>query len=187
MITTEQIWHEYRGALLGFIRREVGETATAEDILQDVFLKVHTGLPELADEQQLKSWLYRVARNAVVDHFRRLKPMTDVPEDLAAAEHITPAAHELMGRLDTMFRDMMTDLPDIYREALVRSELEGLPLKQLADAEGISLSAAKARVQRGREKLRTELLNCCDFEFNRNGDLAHYERKRNTDCDPCAC
>jgi RNA polymerase sigma-70 factor (ECF subfamily) len=78
--------------------------------------------------------------------------------------------------LKTAFRRMIHSLPEPYREAVVLTDLEGLTQKELAGRLSISLSGAKSRVQRGRQKLKEMLLDCCRFEFDRRGGVV--------DCEP---
>jgi RNA polymerase sigma factor (sigma-70 family) len=73
MITTEYIWEFFHDPLQQFIRKHVPDASTAEDILQDVFLNIHTHLATLKDQDKLYHWLYQIARHAIIDHARRHK------------------------------------------------------------------------------------------------------------------
>lgn len=70
MDISERIWNEYHLRLRAFIKGKVADDPATDDVLQNVFLKMHAGLASLKDETKLKSWLYQIARNAVIDHFR---------------------------------------------------------------------------------------------------------------------
>jgi RNA polymerase sigma-70 factor (ECF subfamily) len=170
--STQQIWDAFHNPLEAFIRRRVTDPQEAQDILQDVFLKVHTRLDSLRDEQRLAGWLFQIARNAVQDHYRARRPLLQVSDQLPAEtddDEPDPASLIAMS-----LRDTIACLPEIYRQALELSELQGLPQAELARHLGISLSGAKSRVQRGRALLRQALLDCCHFEFDRRGHLIHY-------------
>ena len=74
-------------------------------------------------------------------------------------------------------KELIDELPEPYRQALILTEYQGLTQKQLAERMGLSLSGAKSRVQRARDKLRDMLLRCCHFEFDRRGHIVdYYER-----------
>ena len=79
---------------------------------------------------------------------------------------------------------MMQNLPDKYRQALVLSELEDLPQKEVAKIQGLSLSGAKSRIQRGRKMLKDMLLECCQFEHDNRGNVVDCEAKDNS-CEQC--
>lgn len=181
--TVEHIWHEFAEKLRQFIRSRVSDPATAEDILQDVFLKVQTRLGEFDNPARLQGWIYLIARNAIIDHYRTLKETVEVPESLPAE----PEQHdpEVEG-LKAAFRRMIYSLPEPYREAVVLAEFEGLTQQQVADRLGISLSGAKSRVQRGRAQLKEMLHQCCTFEFDRRGRVIDCTARNASSCKECA-
>ncbi len=181
--TLEHIWHEFADRLRNFIRSRVADPQTTEDILQDVFVKIQSRLDQLQDPAKLESWIYLIARNAVIDHYRTRKETVTVPETLAAEpETGNPEVEELKAA----FRRMIFNLPEPYREALVLTEFEGLTQQQLADRQGLSLSGAKSRVQRGREQLKQMLHECCTFEFDRRGKVIDCTPRTKADCQECA-
>ncbi len=168
----ENLYLQFRQKIKEFILSRVRDDQTAEDIMHDVFLKIHNKIETLRDERKLESWIYQIARNAVTDHFREKKTLplerVEIPEDTS-------------GKDDDSFREiafglesMVDTLPEHYREALLLSEFGGLTQKEMADKLGISLSAAKSRVQRARAMLKDELLRCCHFEFDRFGKIIDY-------------
>src|SRR6185503_14296994 len=177
--TLENIWHEFAVKLGQFIRARVVDPATAEDILQDVFVKIHSRLGQLKDPGKLQSWIYLITRNAIIDHYRTRKETTEVPDSLPA--EMAEDDPESEG-LKAAFRRMIENLPEPYREAIVLTEFEGLTQKELADRIGISISGAKSRVQRGREQLKEMLLDCCRFEFDRRGRVIDCAPRENGGC-----
>lgn len=182
MHSTTRVWQEYHSRLRAFTRRRISDDAATEDILQDVFLKVHSSLASLKDDTKLKSWLYQIARNAIVDYCRSQKPSVDVPEWFPQPE--TDPGEKITQELAECLQPMIQLLPKKYREAIILSELKGLTQKEVAKVQGISLSGAKSRVQRGRALLKKMLANCCRLEFDHSGRLCDYEHK-NGACDFC--
>ena len=182
MNTSEKVWLEYHAGLRAFIKSKIFDDAAAEDILQDVFLKMHTALPSLRDAAKLQSWLYQVTRNVIIDYLRLRKPTVDTPEWLT---HPAPDYGEkAFQELSACLQPMIQLLPDTYRQTVVLSELQGLQQREVARVQGISLSAAKSRVQRGRVLLKEMLADCCRLEFDHKGRLCDYERKDKA-CDAC--
>ena len=177
----ETAWTDVASKLRGYIRTRVRDHAAAEDILQETFLKAHTRIAQLKSPEKLEGWLFLIARNAVADHYRRSKSHEELPSDLATEAHEPELENAC--ELREAFRRMIEELPAPYGEALTLTEFKGLTQKQLAERLGISLSGAKSRVQRGREKLKETLLDCCRFEFDRRGQII--------DCTPkqadCCC
>jgi RNA polymerase sigma-70 factor (ECF subfamily) len=180
--TLETIWHEFADKLGQFIRARVSDPATAEDILQDVFVKIQARLEQLEDPAKLQSWLYRIARNAIIDHYRTRKETTEVPESMPAEP---PEKDTDMEELKAAFRRMIYSLPEPYRDAVVLTEFEGLTQKELGQRLGISHSGAKSRVQRGREQLKRMLHECCTFEFDRRGKVIDCQPRAKAGCGEC--
>jgi RNA polymerase sigma-70 factor (ECF subfamily) len=116
-----------------------------------VFLKTYTPLCSLKDEATLESWLYQITRNAVIDHYRTQKPSEELPEWISQPE--TNLNDQAKQDLETYLMPMINQLPAHYREALILCEIYQKPQKEVAKEQGISLSGAKSRVQRGRKLL----------------------------------
>ena len=178
-VALKSIYIQFHNDLYRFILRRVSDPDAAEDILQDVYLKVHAGVGDLRDSDRLESWIYQIARNAIIDHYRRARPHGEVPEHLALPE---TGDSDAAADLAPSVKAMLACLPGKYRQALTMAEYEGLKQHEIAERLGISLSGAKSRVQRGRQKLREALLDCCHFEFDRHGRVLHYQPR----CAACA-
>lgn len=168
------LWEQYNQRLAAFIRSRVGDD-DADDILQEVFIRVHRHLCCQTNWEKPESWFYQIARNLIIDHYRRRREMLAVPENLAAEPDLAEEAPESI--LALSLSDLVKKLPEPYRQALLLTEYQGLSQKELAESQGISLSGAKSRVQRAREKLKDMLLNCCHFEFDRRGRVVDYYQR----------
>ncbi len=189
-VTVEQAWTMFHAPLLQFVRRRIADAASAEDIVQDVFLKAHTHIGTLSDTAKLQSWLYQLARNAMIDHYRRTRVMVAVSEELPAFAQ--EDENDAVARLTPAVKAMVAALPAPYREALRLTEYEGLTQRELAERLGISISGAKSRVQRARRMLRQMLLDCCHFELDRRNAIIRYQSRcaccATNDCAPdCDC
>jgi RNA polymerase sigma-70 factor (ECF subfamily) len=179
---TQQIWEEFSDHLHGFIRSRVHNDFDADDILQDVFRKIHDNVNQLEDNTRLQAWLFRIARNAIIDYYRSKAKIRSV--SIEDTKSLVVVHHEDSDNLNqtvaSWLKDMIANLPAKYREAIVLTEIEGLTQKELAERLGISLSGAKSRVQRGRALLKEMLLDCCHLEFDRLGNVIDYRRN-----EPC--
>ena len=173
MSHTAQLWNDYHSKLHGFIESRVGDASTADDILQEVFVRIHSRIDTLRNANKIRSWIYQITRNAIIDHYRAKKTTQEVPETLAAveAEPSDQARREIAGCLVPMIQT----LPETYRQTMMMSEIDGLTQKQVAEKQGLSVPGAKARVQRGRAKMRDMLLDCCQFQFDHQGRLMDYD------------
>ena len=181
-------WDELREPLLAFIARRTPDRDTAEDILQDVLLRIHRHADELEHSSAVRAWIFQIARNAIADHYRRAAVRREQPAgvDLTRLEPppaIESAPVELTSELAACLRPLVQRLPEPYREALVLTELDGLTQADAATRLGLSTSGMKSRVQRGRGQLRELLVGCCEIELDRRNRVTGYVPRR----DPCDC
>ena len=179
--TVEDIWKEVATKLRGFIRARVGDHATAEDILQDVFVKIHRKLPTLRAGDRLEAWVWRITRNTITDHFRRLRPNEPLPVNGSAAIENEPGLPDL----NPCVRRFVGELPPAHRDALLLTEWQGLTQQAMAKKLGLSVSGAKSRVQRARNQLKELLLNCCRLELDRRGKVIDFTSRAKLDCHDC--
>ncbi len=173
---TEQAWEAFHTPLHQFIRRRVADEATAEDLLQEVFLKIHQQGASLRDARHLESWIYQITRNLIIDYYRsRQHRMTTLDDGEARDLPEEFPDDDIVSELLPCVRAMVLALPDQDRQALILTEYQGLTQKELGERLGLSFSGAKSRVQRAREKLKQELLACCHFELDRRGHILDYQ------------
>jgi RNA polymerase sigma-70 factor, ECF subfamily len=174
-MTTEQVWETFHTPLQQFIGKRVADEATAEDILQEVFLKIHQHIETLKEVKKLESWIYQITRNAITDYYRSRRPTTtlDIPEVLSLPGELPD--DDVLTELSPALRAMVRSLPEYDRQALILTGYQGLSQKELGQRLGLSISGAKSRVQRARERLKQQLLECCHFELDRRGRVIDYQ------------
>jgi RNA polymerase sigma-70 factor, ECF subfamily len=181
----EAILAAFLPKLRAFLGRRVSNQADAEDLAQEILLRVHQGARHLSDQTRITSWIWQIARNALIDYYRARdirSAQAEIPGDLAGAD----GGESLDAVVESWLEPTIRTLPEPYREALLLSEIQGLPQVDVAERLSISLSGAKSRVQRGRLKLRDALLTCCRFEFDRRGRIVSYQ-KIGPDCAAGEC
>ena len=152
----QNIWKDLHQELQKFIFFKVKNKEISEDILQDVFLKIQLQVHTLKDSSKLTSWVYQITRNRILDHFRKENNLSsieniDIPEADQDIDYL---------KLSDCINSKISNLPPAYKEALLLTILKDFSQIELADYLGISYSGAKSRVQRGKEKVKTLVLNC---------------------------
>ncbi|MEL6344464.1 MAG: sigma-70 family RNA polymerase sigma factor [Myxococcota bacterium] len=179
-MTTADLWTRLSAELRGWLLRQLGDPNLADDLLQETFLRVHQHADALAQVEQIRPWLYRIARNVVIDHHRRRRPTEALPETLSVPPDFVEDAPAAL--IASWLPLLINALPEEYREALRLVELGGISQRQAAEILSLSPSGARTRVQRGRKLLKQRLLDCC--EIVRDGsDFIDYQIRD----DPCDC
>lgn len=181
-----EVWQQVHDGLRTFVAKRVADEAQVDDILHEVFLRMHRGIEGLKDQGRVVSWVYQITRHAIIDHYRSPARRREMPAGLAAEMETTgmvPAAPvvsdsadsgELRSELAGCLRPMIDQLDKHYREALMLVELEGLTQQAAASRIGLSLSGMKSRVQRGRQQLKRKLDDCCLIQLDRRQGVADY-------------
>ena len=170
-------WAETTARLRAFIARRVANPYIADDITQDVLTRCLAG-GALDTVDNPTGWLYRAARNAVIDHYRlrrRHQPLLDDDERWTEPEVGYSGPNDATRELARCLQPIVEQLPPIYRDALTRVDLHGETHQQAAAATGISRSGMKSRVHRGRHQLRDLLTNCCAVHTDSTGAIRSYQ------------
>ena len=181
----QKMWQDTHTGLRAFIAKRVANEAEADDIVQEVWLKIQRGLDGLQDQSRLISWIYQIARHAIIDHYRVPRRRREMPAGLAAdlESYQTLPTRQTMreepgllrAELAGCLRPMIERLPEEYRQAVTLVDLEGLTQQEAAAQLGLSLSGMKSRVQRGRRQLKGMLDACCTIELDRRRGVIDYE------------
>ena len=167
----DKIHADFRPKVLRYLTRMVG-AHDAEDLTQEVFVKISRGLGTFRGESQLSTWIYRIATNAALDRLRdpalkRIAPVSAAGDangnEIAAAESSLDQQVCRKERYEC-YRDFIAHLPPNYRTVVALSELEELAANEIADILGLSVDVVKIRLHRGRMRLLSALKSHCKPE-----------------------
>ncbi|MDA8017173.1 MAG: sigma-70 family RNA polymerase sigma factor [Thermoanaerobaculia bacterium] len=173
--------------LRAFVGRRVPER-DADDVAQDVLLRLHRGLNKLRDPSRWESWAFGIARRTIADYYRSRRPGTTDgrggeietvedpngggPRGFGRFEGDHSVHEEVLGWL----RPTAESLPAKYRDALLLADFDGHTQKEVAVHLGLSLSGAKSRVQRARALLADAVQRCCEVALNADGEAVDFRR-----------
>ncbi len=167
------IYDAFHARIFRYLSRLVGNRE-AEDLSQEVFLKVNQGLKSFRGEAQLSTWIYRIATNAAIDKLRTPAfRQDDIAEDLdeerpgtacTAGQAASPDQEVMRKEMYDCFGNFVKGLPAAYRAVVILSELEELSNQEIADILGLTLDAVKIRLHRGRALLFEQLKAHCKAE-----------------------
>jgi RNA polymerase sigma-70 factor, ECF subfamily len=182
-ITFNEIWLKFSHPVKDFIRNQTHNADVTDDILQEVFIKIHQNLHLLRDEERVAGWVFQIARNTVLNYFRTQKKHLEnqafyQPESESESYFKENNLNEMVG---IWLEEFKKDLDPKYQEALQLVDIEGITQVELAHRLGISISGAKSRVQRGREQLKQKLIDCCPVKTDQYGNIIEIQN-RNGDC-----
>lgn len=187
-LNTETLWQKFSDQVRRFIRSRVSNDDEAEDVLQDIFIRIHKGIDGIRHEDRLQSWVFGIARRALADFYRQKGRDKEEPAGneirIGGDEDPTLDLNEFKGEHDvheevlSWLIPMIDELPEKYGKPLKMADVEGKTQQEVADDLGLSLSGAKSRVQRARQKLGEVLAACCEVQFGEEGRAVAYHKKR---------
>ena len=158
---------EYSPALRRFLQRQVGDSATAEDLLQETLIRVARGLTGFAGRASPKNWMFTIASNVATDFLRqpaRRRQIVDIDEAAAIDDAALTADTRIeIDEMNSCVREVIDSLPADYRTALILHDLEAMDCEQTAKIMGVTPGAAKVRIHRARARLRAALEKTCGF------------------------
>jgi len=172
-------WKELEQHLRPYLARRVASPTDIDDILQEIFVRMHRSLAALRDEERFGGWVYRVANSAIIDHARQRArvPHLTSRDDFELEASPEPADEQFQSALGECVALFVSRLSSPYREAVTLTELQGLTQKEAADMLGVSLSGLKSRVQRGRSKIRRMFEECCQISVDCRGRVIECEAR----------
>ena len=163
------IWQENHRRVKQLICTKMKGDDSCHDILQNLFLKIVDKQDKLSLAEKPASYLVKMAQNAVIDHYRaqgrRPTEVCDCNLDENETETLSSGEHFIT------LLPFIENLPPMYKEILVLGDLDGLSQKELAEKLNISYSNARTRIQRARQMLKQAILACCDYRFDRYGNI----------------
>ncbi|MDO4230068.1 MAG: sigma-70 family RNA polymerase sigma factor [Capnocytophaga sp.] len=170
---TEKIWQDFAEPIYFFILKRVKNKELSNDILQEVFIKIHKNIHQLKDESKLKSWIFQITRNEIVNFFEKENKYTTLPEKIQEENDSIPLNN-------CCFDKFINDLPELYKIPIEMIYIEGKKQNQVANELKITLSNVKIRLKRAKEILKGKLKDCCEYQVDKNGFLVG-----EADCSTC--
>lgn len=173
------LWLAHKKALWGFLYKRVKDQHLADDLLQEVLLKIYHFCRTSSGVRNARSWLFQIAQNTLIDHLRRQAKFSLNEDRLQAVPEEENLAYK---EAADFIEPLLGFLPQEYALPLKLADLEGLKQAEVAARLGLSLPAVKSRIQRARKLLKAEFLTCCHIETDHQGNLISFALKR--DCQP---
>jgi len=177
----EDVWQAYRVSIKAFLHSKLNNPDDVDDILQDVLIKFYNNISTLKDHKNVKSWLFQIANNTVIDFYRKqgklnqaqkIEPWFDTDE-LSIKQELSHCITPFLATMDESQASLLKTI-----------DLEGKSQKMYAQEHNISYSTVKSRVQVARANLKAQFDACCDFKIDKFGNLVSFDEK-SKNCQRC--
>jgi len=178
----EDVAYELNQPLTAYLRRMAGNTADADDLLQETLMRIAAGLSQFEQRSSIKTWSFKIATNVAIDFLRKTKK-TSIFEFINEDDepHFDEDDKLVLDEMNQCIRDVIESLPPDYRAALILYNLEGKSINEIAKICNITIATAKIRIHRAKERLREAMNRECDFYESGDGRLRCDRKKPNQD------
>lgn len=175
---------QMRVRLVAFVAARITPADDAEDIVQEVLIRINQSIGALRNAERLEAWIYQITRNAIADHRRAASRASRLHTQAALDRslHNETADPSELAALAGCVAPMLAQLPERDRQAITLITYDGLTQAEAAARAGISVPGMKSRVQRARTRLRALLSACCQVALDARGDVRAIQP-----AGPCPC
>jgi RNA polymerase sigma factor (sigma-70 family) len=154
----DHLYERHRGALYRYFIRQVSETATANDLYQGVWEKIIKARKKYRPSAPFVMWMFRIANNHLVDHYRRIRPAGSVDTELLADSQADPFQGLVDGEQNQQLKTGIIALPVEQRNTLLLKLESGLKMEEIAELTGVSRETVKSRLRYAVNKLKRGLV-----------------------------
>ncbi|GCC50978.1 RNA polymerase sigma factor SigZ [Chryseotalea sanaruensis] len=169
--------HDLYQKIKRYVLSHVRDKQDAEDIVQDIFIKIQLQQHQVRNPEKLIGWMYRIAKNSIIDHYRLRKK-----EQTGMLVEVTDDRHIFNECVEQCLMELAKTLPSPYQEALELSEKQNISQTELAKRWNISYSGAKSRIQRARQMLKGKLQTLYRIETDAYGNILVCENREHCSC-----
>ena len=180
-----EIFNAYSKRIYNYVLRTVGDRTAAEDLTQEVFIKVYEGFDDLREKPKLVTWMYRIATNVCLDFFKsvsyrngkRTQPVEEreypAVSYLEENQRVSSIEERVISK-ETVerIRAFIDDLPEDYRTVIILHDLHGFKNREVAEILGVSLGTVKIRLYRARRRLKSVLASFYNDYVNEGRSFA---------------
>ena len=171
----EAIWSAYQNNLKAFLHKNISNPTDVDDLLQEILLKSFQNLTKVKDSKKVKSWLFQIARNTIIDFYRKAKDSEEFDENsLWQSEQELSIFRELSQCILPFINELPAEEANLLRAIVI----DGQSQKGYAKQHKIKYSTLKSRVQKSRQKLYSVFNNCCELSLGEHGNLINYQAKK---------
>ncbi|NQY65864.1 MAG: RNA polymerase sigma factor SigZ [Alteromonadaceae bacterium] len=179
-MNVEIIWKEYSARLKAFLFSNVSNPDDVEDLLQEILIKTYQHLDDIVEITKVKSWLFQVANNSIIDFYRKKAKDKNLDQGQNQDQDqlwYTEGDKSIYQNLSECILPFIQALPDDEAQMLISIEINGVSQKEYAEKNGMKYSTLKSRVQKSRDKINSLFKECCELSIDGQGNIMDFEPK----------
>lgn len=169
-----ELWEDYQQAVFHYLLKRTKDKNEAEDLTQEVLLKIHQSCCSDKEIKNQKSWTFQIAHNSLIDYYTKQKPTKDLEEITLEPDD---SHQDEIQNLAEYTEALIQCLPEKYATPLKMADIDNIKQEEIAQHLGLGLSATKSRIQRARVKLKEQILDCFHVNLDANGNPTEVQLK----------
>jgi len=172
-----ETWKKLNKKLLLCIKKRIKNKEDAEDILQDVYVKLHKNINYLNDEKKIISWVDTITQNTINDYYKKTCRRKNINFEEYYKNLTQEEKNYLNDEILISIKKIISELPKNSKEIIELYVFKKLSHKEICKKLEIKENTSKSRLKRAREKLKNKLNKCCIFQTDKFGNILNYEKK----------
>lgn len=174
---TTDLWENYNNEMRAFFKNRVNSSSDAEDLLQELYIRIHTNCDKISTLKSTSAWIYTIARNLLIDYYRRkgIQPSDKLEASLAEQFNLESNISIKEGLQD--LKSILLDIREDYYQIIWSVLIQGESLSQYATKHHLPINTAKSHLQRAKKILHEKIETCCLFSYDATGKIIDYKRK----------
>ena len=177
-MSDKEIGVSFYKVIYAYFFKRVSSVEIAEDLTQEVFLKI-IGSNSEKEILSYKSWIFTIAKNTLIDHYRKRKPNEEFNEEIHSPEDTKDHTHT---EISNCIVHMLSSLEPEDEMILRRIELQEMSQKNLSEELEMNYTTLKSKVRRARQLLQKKMKQCCNFEKDSRGNTSSCKKKSDDTC-----
>lgn len=167
-----ELWKNYKDAMQAYVLKKTKDPELTKDLTHDILLKIHKSCCSKNEIQNVRSWLFQITYNTMIDHFNIQKKIKQ-----SKVSNPEPVMDDIYQELAEFIEPLINLLPEKYGIPLRMSDIEGIKQQDIADKLQQSLTATKSQIQRGRKLLKVEIHSCFHIKESKTAGLFDFDVK----------
>jgi len=171
-------WEKLNKTLLLCIKKRIKNKEDAEDILQDVYIKLHKNINNLNDIKKIISWIDQITQNTINDYYKKNYKRKNINFEEYYAKLTQEEKNNLNDEVLISIKKIINELPKDSKEIIELYEFEDMSHKEICKKLKIKENTSKSRLKRAKEKLKNQVDKCCVFQTDKFGNVLDYKKNK---------
>lgn len=174
---TTNLWKNHSNELWAYFKNRVNNSSDAEDLLQELYIRIHINCNKISTLKSTSAWIYTIAQNLLIDYYRRkgIKPTDKLDASLAEQFNLESNITIKEGLQD--LKSILSDIRKDYYQIIWSVLIQGESISHYATKHDLPINTVKSHLQRAKKILHERIETCCHLSYDNSGKIIDYKMK----------